>query len=68
MHTYLEFKATFESISYDQPVNSILLPIFLFLSLSVCLCAFEKLLILFFSETQDPPGSKKSLGNKMLAI
>lgn len=65
---YLVFKATFESVSYDQPVNSILLPIFLFLSLSVCFCAFEKFLILCFSETQDPPGSKKSLGNEMQAM
>ena len=65
---YLVFKAAYESISYGQPVNSILLPVFLFLSLSVCLHAFEKLLILFFSETQDPPGSKKSLGNEMLAM
>ena len=52
---YLVFKATYESISYGQPVNSILLPIFLILSLNVCLYAFEKLLILF-AETQDPPG------------
>lgn len=64
---YLVFKATYESISYDQPVNSILLPFFFF-PLVFVYVLFEKLLILFFSETQDPPGSKKSLGNEMLAM